>query len=430
MGAATLYTVKDTMVEEEARTKGLSWIDTAVMQACFSTAGAMVTFPYAVGIFGYVLAPCILIAWTAVVLYTNLNITEAARRCNAKSFGDVGESMAGPMGRHLATLFQMINLVFLLPVQLELAGGSLAYLVGDTACLGVWTLVIFAAVFLLPVQACRTYTTSIWMSYVTIAVLLLKALVLFPIIFDTTSNPNMSQSSDARLALAPVTQSWSDYAGALSLFPYSFTPIFVLVENMSEMETPQKVDRALYAACAFSFLVYLFPGFFGVACWGYSINDPVTDGLERNWMSELVNTFLLLAALNDYVIASVCVSKETQLRLMPRMDVTSYALGDILRWFALTLPYGLFAAIMATCVPSFGTLVGLLTSLTIGITNMTLPSFFSLCSPQRHAAVDWALLIGGLGLSAFMLAGSVIELEDLEWESFRAIFCGADGSRR
>jgi len=428
---------------------GLTWWQVALMQATFNTAGAVVTFPYACGVFGAFLGPCLLLAWMAIALYANIFIAASARRCSAKTLGDVGQDLAGRAGRIAATGLQMLNLIFLLPALLELMGDSFTYLVSLNnkqlswvSCLGVWIIVTWIIV-VVGLQFIRKFDTSIWFTYISFAMVIIKAFVVFPVLF-ASSNNHVQDSSPAQLAGAPVPLSWESISWAMSIFPYSVTPVFILVENMSEMQEPADIEKALYCAFSAMFIIYTVPGVVGVSLWGWNIANPVTNGLEVGAAAITANLFLLWASINDYIISTITLAKETQARLMPAFDITKWTPAEVGRWMLLTVPYSIFAVVIATCVPSFGTLVGLLTSLTIVLENTSVPAWFMLMVRRERgsettdalvdctdsvrwcvtATVEMAMLIGGVLLAAYLLAGSVAGLRGLEYSDFHSMFCG------
>ena len=416
--------------QNERRT--LAWGFAFLMNLTFSTSGAVVTYPYTFGILGVATAVLLLLGWMAIALYSTLAIVRAALKCDAKTLGDVGESMGGSWGRFAAELGQIVNLAFYIPVALQLCGDTLTWLVSNmdtTQCLGLWTFVIWAALLLL-LQFMHNLHHGKWLTVLSVSLLVIKCFVNLPIMFATESNPLSSAPVQAFGNSAVPASTWDVYAGAISSIPFGVCPIFIVVEIMAEMKEPEKIVQSLYLAFAGMLVLYVVPTIIAVTQWGYNLNDPVTVGVSYSANSVAANLFVLFATFNDAFLSSATMFKFACTRLPLSLKENDYSVQGLVKWLILTVVYFAFALIVATCIPSFMTLVGLLTSLTVVLPNATVPACFIIVDRRRAQAstasfvVPILVAIVGVGISAYILAGTIIDVTKIKFGSFENTFCG------
>lgn len=161
-----------------------------------------------------------------------------------------------------------------------------------------------------------------------------------------------------------------------------------------------------------------------------------TVGLERTGASLTANVFLLFASLVDYIFATLTIGKSLQASYFPDLRLSDFSLKSARQWLVCTLPGAVFAFLLASLVPSFTSLVGLLTSITIVLMNTAIPSALWLAMQQRvgsSAATGapsrdvgssstmvralWGALVIGSLLSVFVFAGTIKMVSELDFSS-------------
>lgn len=388
--------------------KKLSWWGVVATQTTFSTSGALVSIPFAFGQIGYVLGPMLLVGWAVLCLGVNCWLVDVALDANCRTLPEVGRALAGDGGRRLVHLVQMANLIVFLPVVLNLTAGALQY-VADTPwdCIGYWNILCAGGLFGL-LQVLRRWSHASWLAYATCCICLCKATSLLPYAYvhyksDVQAKPTYASA----WAFGAPENSWGNWGLALACFPYAITPVFIVVETLAEAREPERYKSALVAAAGCMCAMYLVAGLVAVQYWGWDLSNPVTLQVPRGWVGITLNVFLAMASMLDYVIASLVVNREVA-RLFPEWP-----------WVLQSLPSTIVAVVLVCSIPSFGTLVGILTGFTIVGANTfvvtlcwTLGSYDRLGSKLLHLAT-----VLGVPLSGYVIAASVKSAMDASYAS-------------
>lgn len=189
-------------------------------------------------------------------------------------------------------------------------------------------------------------------------------------------------------------------------------------EIMGEMKDPRQFPKALLISTLVCFTIYLFGGIFTPVLWGRNVAIPIgipptmcgdiacpdsPAGLLPGWPAIVVNVSLAVASSLDYVILAVVLHSRLTLNLVRccgkaplPVDVVSptnekrwrsscppevvvrklfpsfdyrYSLRNAGRWFLVTAPGQLLILALAILVPDLSSLVGLVTTYSLGATS-------------------------------------------------------------
>lgn len=170
------------------------------------------------------------------------------------------------------------------------------------------------------------------------------------------------------------SQPWNKYIAAISVFLYSFCPMFVAVEVASGMEQPEGIRRALVISYLFpALLVYCPTGVVIPLLWGANVPNPVTSAMGNGPLAGVTNGMLLYSTLLDFVVAATTVNGVAQRMMFPGFDGV-LNVRNLPRWLVITFPSLIIALSLALFVPELDSLVGLLTFLCVPVVMLFAPA--------------------------------------------------------
>mmetsp|Transcript_14147 Transcript_14147/g.34040 ORF Transcript_14147/g.34040 Transcript_14147/m.34040 type:complete len:457 (-) Transcript_14147:9-1379(-) len=402
-----------TIEEKEAHHKRhgkLSFHKAVIILTTWSTSGAVVAIPWAFGQLGYVLGPCLLIATVGFILLFNTFLLDVADSTSAATatFGDIGHHLGGKFGRTVFVGFQITNLVFYMPVALETIGVSIEYIShGD--CLGYWNIITFGGLYLF-VQVMQCWEHVSWIGYITVSMVVAKALGFLPYSYVEYQD-DIRNSSDydyeTALPFGNPSPTWYDISTAIATLFYSFAPIFVLMEVRNDMKEPRECKRALSVSAILQVVIYIVAGVTCVALWGYDVADPITLQIPYSWVGYLLNIFVVVAVCLDYAISAKVVNDLFRNKCFPDTWTTHPKLWQQLLY---TLPTAVFSLVVPLAVPNFSTLIGLLTGITIIGTQSWMISLAWEWGGRKYEGNKFWMRSGailGASIMIFVIAGAM-----------------------
>jgi len=174
---------------------------------------------------------------------------------------------------------------------------------------------------------------------------------------------------------------WHVVVAAVSVYLYSFCPLFVAVEVAASMHEPERIRHALILSYVFPCVcIYVPTGVAVVHYWGADVPNPITGALGRGAVSGAANAMLLYSTLLDFIVSATTVNEAARNLLgwatrkpagsgghaqQAETLERSLTLATLPKWLAITMPALLFALGLALFVPKLDSLVGLLTSLCV-----------------------------------------------------------------
>ena len=359
------------------------------------------------GALGVVLGPVLGLAIQGLMCAVSIRVMDVALAAGCTTFGELGRVLAGDVGGRTLEFIQMLNNALFLPVSLVIASGALQQVMlsalrcetGGTGlrdgrasshacdlwdcnifpllctCALAWPMLLFA----------RNFGHLTGLAAVSIVLIVVQtAIILY---YAATNAPDFAAPHIRVLAFGSSHLPWEKLISALSIYLYSFCPMFVAVEVAAGMKQPERIRVALVVSYAFPALCVYCPTGVAVALlWGANVPNPVTSAMGTGILSGVTNGMLLYSTLLDFVVAATPVNGVAQRRLFPELSDVKMTTRSIPRWLLITLPSLACALGLAIFVPQLDSLVGLLTFLCVPLAMLFGPAGMMLLSLRRRSA--------------------------------------------
>lgn len=358
---------------DQPRRAGTSVLGAAMILSTFSTTSSNVMYPFCYGTLGYVLGPVMGLVVQGLMCMLSLRFMDVALAAKCQSVSDLGHVLGGVWGARFLAFLQVMNNALFLPVSLVIASGALQEVVlsslgcsddgthDDAACAWwrcnidplfitcvlAWPLLLFA----------RNFGHMTGLAAVSIAIVFAQTGM---IIWYAANHAFDGATGEAVLPVGSHAP-WHAFISAISVYLYSFVPMFVAVEISAGMANPEGIRSAIVIAYLVPAIgVYAPTGVAVALLWGPGVPNPVTHALGTGTVSAVTNGMLLYSTLLDFVVAATPVNGVVQRCLFPAFD-GRLTTGNFPRWLLITLPSLLCALVLAIFVPRLDSLIGLLT---------------------------------------------------------------------
>ncbi|KPM38683.1 hypothetical protein AK830_g7883 [Neonectria ditissima] len=378
--------------QTEFRTLG--WIRAGIilMKLCFAT--GVLAIPFAFSVVGYGPGIILLICWGAMTTYyAYIMYAFRMKYRGVHNIADAAAVMGGPVAREIAgALFLLTWILATGSGFIGLAQG-LKILANGRACTVVWTMVA---------ALCTAMAASI------------RTLAVFIVVVGVTQVD--------RPAAAPQTGPYdlgviavgtpgfvAGLTAAINLFAgFGSTPTFMPV--IAEMKTPKAFPKALFssqgalAACYVSFgtVVYFY-------CGQYVASPSLASAggtVEKIAYGISIPGFIMTSTLWVHLAA-----KFLLVRLLRNSEhLQSNSITHWSTWLGSTIGITMLSFIIASAVPFFSYLIGLIGSLCCAPTCLIIPALMGLYMDKgNHAASKRKMALCGLHLFTIIL-GSFITI--------------------
>lgn len=426
----------------------LGFWDTMMMQMTFQTSGAVVGMPFAFATMGYIFALLVLIGYIILCMIVVKLVADVQNRTtDAKgkeydapctTLGDIGDRLGGRLGRYVLRSFQLANLYALLMVMLNLMATSIQYIANfPWNCLGYWTLLMFAFMVLV-LQCVKVWKHNAMLAYGGTLLVCVKTLILLPVAYsmyqgDIKSLP--SYVGGVKPFLAPSGfNDWYDFSMGLSAIIWGIAPIFIQTELTWEMKDPKQTTKATWAALVGFGTLYAIAGLTGSLMLGYPVTSPVTLMFPREGLPIVINLFVFLASIIDYIAGALVVNDFQRSLLMsssswcrtviPAKEHASKLYKYFIH-FLFTLPSSILALIVTICIPDFEVLTSIVVAFTVSGSQTCLPTccwYYGVRwyhKLSREEAKNWVgnsflhvITVIGFLVTGYLVAGSLYSFVD------------------
>mmetsp|Transcript_7440 Transcript_7440/g.18836 ORF Transcript_7440/g.18836 Transcript_7440/m.18836 type:complete len:494 (-) Transcript_7440:61-1542(-) len=365
------------------------------MQVTFNTSGSIILLPWTFATLGYVLGPVLMVLFFAITLRAQYFLNQSALelpRGAVSTLRDLGIQVGGRRLGLLATAVQALNMLLVMPTELNVCASALQYVVnaqpGSAAHCNIICVLAMAVPAVLVTQVVRRFGGKTGrLACLSMVVICAKcSLIVYSILqhadmYPSDAAPVAGMGAAARAA---GTYGWSNVLSALSNFLWILAPVFINTELAAVMEQPEQVHRQLFmSACCMSFL-YLIVGLVGATTWGVSVPNPINLQLPHDWAGIAVNCLLIYGAGLDYLLSQIVCTGFVQELLDPGFDKSDFSASGCCRWLAYSMPANACALVLVCFVPELETLVGVVTATAATLGSWTIPALVGLHWGRRQ----------------------------------------------
>ncbi len=411
-----------------------SALGAAMILSTFSTTSSNIMYPSTYARLGLVFGPVLGVTLQFLMCVLALRVMRVAVACRCETFSDLGYALGGAPGRIFLGGVQLLNNALFLPVALVLSMGALKELLlaifgcgiddtdagsgdadtGDSTC--EWLecnvhLMLLTCVLAWPMLLFARDMAHLG-GLAALSIFLIAVQTVLIIVFAASSEASPAVNFTAAIPIgsnAAGADQWHVIVAAISVYLYSFCPLFVAVEVAASMREPERIRHALILAYAFPCLCIYVPTGVAVAhYWGSEVPNPITLVLGRGVISAVANAMLLYSTLLDFVVSATTVNEAARhvwawAASGPRVSIggaagrpavaaapldRSLTLSSLPLWLLITLPALMFALGLSLFVPKLDSLVGLLTSLCVPAAMLFGPPGLLLINYVRRNRAD------------------------------------------
>nr|ATF27958.1 amino acid transporter [Dendrobium officinale] len=328
---------------------------------------------------------------------------ETGDATHIQSYGDLGAKAFGTTGRYLTEFLVLISQ----------AGGSVAYLVFigqnlsslfTNTSRSIIPPSIFIFLLLLPIELALSFIRTLssiapFGAFADACNVLAMAIVIkedFQL-FDRFS-----------LERGAFNGTWGlPFAGGVAVFCFEgFSMTLALEASMADR---RKFRWVLLLAFITITLVYISFGIFGYLAYGDETKDIITLNLPNDWSAITVKVGLCVALAFTFPIMmhpiyEIVEMKLTSIRWFQKVRCNAY--GERLSLQGARMLVLLIVAIIASCIPGFGTFISLVGSTLCSLLSFVLPATFHLLLMGSNLklwqrAVDYLVLLVGLAFACY-----------------------------
>ncbi|ORY92825.1 transmembrane amino acid transporter protein-domain-containing protein [Leucosporidium creatinivorum] len=401
-GALGRDDLADLPADEVERVNARRALRAATWQACFFLVVTDIigpsSAPWAISQLGFLPGIAVYTVLGVVACYTGLLLWKMymgldSDRYPVRGYGDLAEKIVGGWARHTVNILQSVQLIFNVAVVILGNGQSLSQISHGRVCFSVlmliWTLVGMI------VSQLKSLRKISWLGSACVI------LSLFGIFINVGVVPHSLPNYSGALNQLGVVQGPtitelihnSGFNGSLVAvmnIVYAYGGALMFVEFMTELRRPMDFWKAMCCAQVFIYVLYVFYGTFIYAFQGQFSMIPANQGISIYWAQTLTNcislvTGLIVAALYGHVgLRSIYINIVEDLFHGPLLS----SRRGMLIWFGAVVGYWSGAFIIASAVPQFSNISGLVASVCILQFSFGIPPALHLCfSLQRDAVV-------------------------------------------
>jgi len=215
-------------------------------------------------------------------------------------------------------------------------------------------------------------------------------------------------------SVGAVTGLSLDRINGLTAIAFAFGGHVIFLEVLSEMKRPQDFRKALFTSQGIMLSNYLLIGVFGFLAYGAAVQSPITMSLPSNTVSsKIAHLCLMVHVLVAYCIESyvIVIGLEEFLdSKAPRIREALYGKSPKIGWAVLSGMVLVGSVVVAFCVPNFGDLMSLYSSIGIFSLSFAVPPLlwmvYNYDSMTNASVVLHSLLVVGAGTAGLLGLGA------------------------
>jgi len=347
----------------------------------FSAPSAVMAFPYAVGMAGFLGGSLICLVVTGASMGGSWMLLQMKlEHPSCHTFGALGGQVLGPDGKAWGDVIQLTNFILFLPCALRFCAEALAGVYhgipGFNGCIDFHVFLV-AGVCLATTQARTLSNTQIFTVLSACSIVVMIASIL--VATAQYDNPKRVPAQLFGNPEADAALSFIQFAGGFTICAWSYVPSFLTVELVGCMKKPEHFHRSILLSGGLNVVAFLAVGLPVVARWGYNVGEVVNITFSvavwqaGNPINSVFNVFQLVGNFVSYMLDSVPLGRFCQQAWAPHFRDT-WSLQDILRYLSYTLPTFIFALLAVVFVPSVNVLLDFATACTAPMVTQIYPA--------------------------------------------------------
>lgn len=359
--------------------RSLGWLQAGFIVYAFAAPSAVMAFPFAIGMAGFVGGTFICLIITGASIGGSLMLLEvklANRNCH--TFGQLGKTVMGRAGEIWGNLIQLGNFCLFLPCALTFCALALEGVgkgIPGITCNDYYVFLVAGVCFI--TTQVRTFKNTQLMSLVSIVSVFAMALIMIVASFQY-SNPNKIPANYFGNPEPDQTINLVKAAGGFTITAWAYVPAFLTVELSTCMQSPEQFRYSLYLSGFLNVAVFMVVGLTVVNRWGYDVGEVIGITAVDAWKPGAItnttfNAFQLAGNFVSYMLDSVPLGRFCQKSWAPTF-LDTWSSRDILWYAAYTLPTFLFGLSLAVFVPSVNTLLDFTTAFTTPMVTQIYPA--------------------------------------------------------
>ncbi|CAI6338781.1 unnamed protein product [Periconia digitata] len=342
--------------EKDAQVKyrTLTWWQAGFIMIAETISLGILSLPSALAAIGLVPGLILLLSLGVLATYTGYVIGQFKIKYPfVHSLGDVGEVLLGPWGREIGGAAQTIFLIFVMGSHILTFTIAMNVITGHATCTIIWGVVAFVVLWL-----CTLPRTLEKVSYLSIASFasIVAAVLITMIGVGVDPAPNLQLHATREIAFVPAFLAVCNiifaYAGHVAFFSF-----------ISELRDPRDFPKSLIMLQTTDITMYTIVAIVVYRYAGSEVASPALGSTSHTVMKVAYGVALPTILLAGVIYGHVA-SKYVYVRLFrgtKHMSTrTPLALGT---WAGITFVFWLIAWIIAQSIPSFSTLLGLISAL-------------------------------------------------------------------
>lgn len=349
------------------------------------------TAPYAVSQLGFVPGSLLYFLFGIAAAYSGYILFKMYLKLDSlayplKNFGDVMGRIYGNKFRYGVDFLQTLQFVCNVAVIILGNGQGLYQVVKKKACFAV--MVVVWAIIGMIVGQIRTLQKFGFLSNIAIWLNLFVCFATMGVVAHTGVNYDAAYSQNgiekgpviAQAIVSGGGENFTIQLEAAMNIVYAYGGAIMFVEFMAEMRRPMDFWKSMFLAQSVIFCIYLLYGLFVYAYQGQFTVNPANQGISPyNWQTALnvVNFVSSLIAACLFSNIGIKVIYNTIFRRAFKLPDLNSKYGKLL-WIPMVIFYWGLCYVIASAIPQFTTLTGLVGAVCILQFTYTFPSIMAL----------------------------------------------------
>ncbi|GAA5979049.1 hypothetical protein JCM11641_004955 [Rhodosporidiobolus odoratus] len=350
--------------EGKVQYRTVGWKSTAILMTKAQIGLGVLSLPSTFHTLGLVPGILILLVVAVFTTWTDYVISGPFKRKHPQcySVADVGQVLWGPIGREIISVIYMLFLTFLVGAALVGLSTALNAISLHATCTAVFVAVSTIAVY--PFASLRTLGSVKWVGWAGL-VSMVVSIMLVTIAVGAGGRPSPAPQEGPweRGIVYFGSPSFPDAMNAVAnlLLSYAGTPIYLSL--VAEMREPRHSTRAVLASQTFITVFYYIVAIIVYMYAGQYVASPAL-GTDGTLIKRIAYGLALPGLLAAAVIYSHLPAKYLFVRILRgSRHMTESTPTHWITWLSCTAGCLLFSYIIASAIPVFGGLVGLIGAL-------------------------------------------------------------------